>query len=125
MSLRVLIVEDEQIVAADIETKLVRMGHRVVGIAASGREAISLAEEGKPEIVLMDIQLQGEMKGTEAARRIRERTGAQIIFITAFSGVFLRDPQQMQPPGICLSKPFSEGQLKTTLDVVAKSLRTQ
>ena len=124
MSLRVLIVEDEQIVAADIETKLLRMGHRVIGIAASGEEAIRLAEEGKPEIVLMDIQLEGEMEGTEAARRIRESTGAQIIFVTAFSGVFLRDPKQMEAPGICLTKPFSDAQVKTALDVVAKSLRT-
>ena len=65
-----LIVEDEQIVAADLESKLTPMGYSVVGTAASGEEAIRLAGEEKPEIVVMDIQLQGAMKGTEAAEQI-------------------------------------------------------
>src|SRR5512139_2305234 len=115
MGLRVLIVEDEQIVAADLELKLARLGYDVAGVAASGEEALDLAEQVRPDVVLMDIQLQGPMLGTEAAKVIQRRTGAPIIFLTAYPGVFLRDPGKMEPPGICVSKPFSTHQLKNAL----------
>ena len=118
MSRRVLIVEDEQIVAADLEAKLTRMGYQVVGTAASGAEALRLADEVRPDVVLMDIQLQGAMSGTEAARIIQRSTGSAIVFVTAYAGVFVRDPEQMPPPGICVSKPFSVHQLKAALDSI-------
>ena len=120
MNLRVLIVEDEQIVAADLEGKLKRIGHQVVGVAASGEEAIPVAEELRPELVLMDVRLQGPMDGTEAARRIQRLTGAPVVFITAFAEIFLRDPALMHPPGLCLSKPFSLHQLRAVLDAAAE-----
>lgn len=123
MSQRVLIVEDEVIVADDLNWNLTQLGYEVVGIVGSGDEAVSLADEWRPEIVLMDIQLQGAMSGTEAAQLIHERTGAAIIFVTAFAAVFVRDPGQMQPPGICLSKPFSTVQLKAALNAIVKQAR--
>jgi CheY-like chemotaxis protein len=115
LSLRVLIVEDEQIIAADLEGKLEKMGHQVVGTAISGEEAIALADQMWPQLVMMDIQLRGEIDGTEAARTIQARTGAEIIFITAFPGVFLKHPSGMPKPGICLIKPFSKQQLEAAL----------
>ncbi|MBC7925455.1 MAG: response regulator [Bryobacteraceae bacterium] len=118
VALRVLVVEDEQIVAADLEQKLIQIGHNVVGLAATSAEAIRSAEQFRPDLVLMDIHLEGEMSGTVAARSIRETTGAQIIFVTAYAGVFLRDPEQMLPPGICLSKPFSLFQLQAILETL-------
>lgn len=118
MSQRVLIVEDEFIVADDLQWKLMQIGCEVVGIAASGDEALSLADQHRPEIVLMDIQLQGQMNGIEAAQLIQRKTGAAIIFVTAYAAVFVRDPGRMQPPGICLSKPFSTVQLKAALQSV-------
>jgi CheY-like chemotaxis protein len=63
------------------------------------------------------------MSGIDAARKIQRNTAAQIIFITAYAGVFLRDPTQMQPPGMCVSKPFSQYELQAALDaVVGKSV---
>ena len=121
MPARILIVEDEQIIAADLRNKLVGMGHEIVGMAIAGAEAISIAEQVRPDLVLMDVQLEGAMSGTEAARTIQERTGAQIIFITAFPGVFLRDPAQMTEPGICLGKPFSRVQLEAALAAASSS----
>ncbi len=118
MSLRILIVEDEQIVAADLEGKLKKIGHQVIGTASSGEEAISAAEQLRPEVVFMDVRLQGAMDGTEAARRVQRLTGAPIIFITAFAEIFLRDPTLMNPPGLCLTKPFSLPQLEAVLDTV-------
>src|SRR5438270_1946765 len=95
----VLIVEDEQIVAADLEVKLAQLGYEVIGTAASGAEAIDLAELRRPDLVLMDVRLQGMMTGVEAADRIQRVTGAPVIFVTAYAGVFVRNPEQMQPPG--------------------------
>jgi CheY-like chemotaxis protein len=115
MSARILIVEDEQIIAADLRNKLKRIGHQVVGMAIAGEEAISMAEQLQPDIVLMDVQLEGAMSGTDAARTIQERTRSQIIFITAFPGVFLRDPAQFSEPRICIAKPFSRVQLEAAL----------
>ncbi len=120
MSRRVLIVEDEQIVAADLESKLTRMGYSVVGTAASGEEAIRLAGEEKPEIVVMDIQLQGAMKGTEAAEQIQRDLGAKILLVTAFAGVFARDPKFRRLPWKCISKPFSAVELRSALDEMAR-----
>jgi CheY-like chemotaxis protein len=119
MGRRVLIVEDEQIVAADMAAKLARIGYEVVGTASSGEEALGLAHDSRPDVVLMDVQLQGAMDGIEAAKRIQRNTGVPIIFVTAFAGVFVRNPQQMQAPGICLTKPFSIHQLETALRSVS------
>jgi two-component system, response regulator PdtaR len=122
MPARILIVEDEQIIAADLRNKLRQLGHDVVGMAIAGEEAIAAAEEVRPDLVLMDVQLEGEMSGTEAARLIQERTGAQVIFVTAFPGVFLRDPAQMTEPGICLGKPFSRVQLEAAVGAAFKDV---
>lgn len=119
MSRRVLIVEDEIIVADDLEWQLSKIGYEVTGVAASGEEALAAVDQQRPDIVLMDIQLQGRMNGIEAAKLIQSRIGAAIVFVTAFPAVFLRDPEQMRPPGVCLSKPFSMVQLRATLDSIA------
>lgn len=124
MRRRVLIVEDELIVADDLEWKLSQIGYEVVGMATSGDEALTLAIQKRPEIVLMDIQLQGTLSGIETAQLIQQRTGAAIIFITAFAAVFLRDPSKMQAPGICLSKPFSIFQLQAALEAIKTSAGT-
>ena len=115
MSSRILIVEDEQIIAADLEDKLVRMGHEVVGMAIAGDEAVGMADQVKPDLVLMDIQIEGRMSGTEAAQKIRERTGASIVYVTAFPSVFLRETAEKPDPGICLGKPFSRVQLEAAV----------
>lgn len=70
---RVLIAEDEQVVALDIESGLDELGYQVVGIASSGPEAIELTEETCPDLVLMDIQLEGSTDGIAAAEEIRRR----------------------------------------------------
>jgi CheY-like chemotaxis protein len=115
---RVLIVEDEQIVVEDLRLRLTAMGHDVVGTAGSGEDAIRLAEEVRPDLVLMDIKLQGPMEGTEAGLRIQRATGAPVVFLTAYPGVFVRQPGKMVPPGLCLTKPFSNTDLKAVIDAV-------
>ena len=124
MSARILIVEDEHIVAADLEMKLTYMGYQVVGSAITGEEAIRLAERHRPDVVLMDIHLDGPMNGTEAAAIIRVRNRIPIIFITAFAGMLPSEKQVEAPSEICLGKPFSATELKEKLEALLQRQRT-
>jgi DNA-binding response OmpR family regulator len=119
MQARILIVEDDQIIAADLRLKLERLGHAVIGIASSGEEAIAMAKQSKVELVLMDIRLETAMSGTEAARAIQESTDASIIFVTAFSGASFPDETLSQR--ICLKKPFSRVQLEAAVETALRT----
>ena len=81
--LKILLVEDEILIAEDARIRLEGMGHQVIGIAASGRDAVQQAIESQPDLILMDVRLQGAMNGVEAARRIRSEADIPIIYITA------------------------------------------
>lgn len=83
--MKVLIVEDEVIIALSLRKDLQRDGHDVCGIVGSGEEAIRVAGEERPELILMDINLDGAMNGLEAAGRIREFLRCQIIYLTGYS----------------------------------------
>ncbi|MFZ1128214.1 response regulator [Methanoregula sp.] len=82
---RILLVEDEGLVAMVLEETLKRIGYSVVGIAMSGEEAIAMSGELYPDVILMDIHLQGETDGVEAAKKIKGLYGTPIIFLTAYS----------------------------------------
>lgn len=81
----ILIVEDERLVAEDLRDSLAHVGYTVVGIVASGEEAIERAAEVTPDLILMDINLGGEMDGVTAAREIRRKQGTPVVYLTAFS----------------------------------------
>ncbi|WP_207460507.1 response regulator [Azospirillum sp. SYSU D00513] len=114
---RILIVEDDRIVARDIQQQLQRMGHSVAGMAANGEDAIRLAGSSRPDLVLMDIRLEGEMDGIEAARRIRATHHIPIIFLTAYANDdMVRRASQTEPFGYLL-KPFEEPQMRTVIQM--------
>ncbi len=117
MCARILIVEDEQLVAADLEAKLTRLGYYVVGLAASGADAIRLASSSHPELVLMDVRLQGGMDGIETAKRLKDVTPAPVIFVTAYAQVSGPDGGRLLG-GVTLSKPFSREQLHAAVRTV-------
>ena len=121
---RILIVEDEKILAADLEKKLRGLGYRVDSIATSGEEAIRLAQERQPSLVLMDVRLSGAMDGVQAARQIQENRRIPIIYLTAYSDLFLRDPSSMQAPGLCIAKPFLISDLQNVIEIALKSDET-
>ncbi len=81
----ILVVEDERIVAADIKMSVQRLEYDVCGIAFSGKEAIKKAKEMNPDLVLMDIVLEGKMDGIEAASAIRSRFGIPVVYLTAYA----------------------------------------
>lgn len=124
MPSRVLIVEDEQIVAADLEWQLTREGYEVVGTTASGEEAIAMAESRQPDVVLMDVRLQGPIDGAQAADEIWAAGKIPIIFISAFAiSAFAQTLERQgrgEIPGAYLSKPFSSAELMDALSMVLK-----
>ncbi len=116
-ALSILVVEDERVVALDLRMSLESLGHRVVALAANGADAIRLAAQHRPDLVLMDIHLEGAMRGTEAARQIREAQRTPVIFLTAFaSDDTLTEAIQAVPYGYLL-KPFELRELQATMAV--------
>lgn len=81
----VLIVEDEGVVALSIQTALTKMGYKVVGIAVTGAEALSLATEHKPDVILMDIHIKGTMDGIQTTEKLNELSDIPVIFLTAYA----------------------------------------
>ena len=126
-----MIVEDEKIIALDLQRRLERFGYSVIGMASDGAEAIALARERSPDIILMDIMLAGSMDGIEAAKQIRAQLAIPVIFLTAYTDEkTLERAKEVEPFGYIL-KPFKERELYTTIDIalyknsIDKKLRKQ
>jgi PAS domain S-box-containing protein len=117
MSSTVLVVEDEALVADDIQRTLTRLGYHVPHTAGTAAEALALTASLKPQLVLMDIHLDGEMDGIEAAELVRVRHGVPVVFLTAYSDdATLERAKHSQPFGYLL-KPFNERELRTAIEV--------
>ena len=112
---QILVVEDEAIVARDIRLQLARLGYEAVGHAARGAEAIALATALRPQLVLMDIQLAGEMDGIAAAQTLRTELGIPVVFLTAFAADETLERAKLTEPYGYILKPFSERDLRTVL----------
>ncbi len=114
-SLRVLIVEDEFFISLHTKEMLQALGHTVVGVAVSANQAVQFAEREKPDVVLMDIRLNGDRDGIEAAEEIYSRLGIQSIFVSANSDPRTRErAAALQPLGF-LQKPLSAERLEAEL----------
>ncbi len=115
--IRILVVEDEAIVARDICLQLTELGHDPVADTPLAEEAIELAGKLRPDLILMDINLAGKMDGITAAKAIRERFELPVIFVTAFSGLeILKRAKEAGPYGY-LIKPFAEQDLRTAIEM--------
>jgi PAS domain S-box-containing protein len=114
---RILIVEDEGIIAKDIQSTLNRLGYSVIGIASSGEEAIKKAMEIHPDIVLMDIVLEGAMDGVEAAGYIHDHFDIPVVYLTAYSDDTTLQRAKITEPFGYILKPFHEKELYTTIEM--------
>jgi PAS domain S-box-containing protein len=124
-SVQILVVEDEVLVARDIARMLGKLGYLVPATTVSGEEAVRLAIEHHPQLVLMDIRLRGEMDGVEAARQIRAALGIPIIFLTAHSDEkTLHDAKAVSPAGYLL-KPIDHHQLRISVDMALHVYETE
>ena len=109
----VLVVEDESIVSKDIQHSLKKLGYTVAGAAATGENAVALAIETQPDIILMDIMLKGEMNGIEAADKIRQETNIPVIFLTAYADESTLDKAKVTQPYGYIIKPYKEIDIHT------------
>jgi PAS domain S-box-containing protein len=116
----ILIVEDESIVAKDIQRTLSRLGYRITGVASSGEDAVRKATERRPDLIIMDIRLRGKVDGVEAASAIREHVGAPVIFLTAHSDAQTLQRATLTEPFGYVVKPFKEAELRGAIEVALR-----
>lgn len=121
VGLRILVVEDESLIAEEISERLRRLGANVIDIVDTGAEAIEIATRERPDLVLMDIRLKGEMTGIEAAATISEIVHIPIVYLTAHSDWETVQQAKHTNPFGYLSKPFKETDLISVIE--AASLR--
>jgi PAS domain S-box-containing protein len=114
---KILIIEDEAIIAMEVENQLQSLGYEVTSIVDTGEKAIKKAEDDKPDLILMDIRIKGEMDGIEAAEVIRNRFGIPVIFSTAYLDEERIDRAKITMPFGYVLKPIQERDLKVTLEM--------
>jgi DNA-binding LytR/AlgR family response regulator len=115
--MNILVVEDESIVAKDIQVCLKRLGYEVVGLESTGEEAVKKAAEVLPDLVMMDIMLKGEMSGIEAADLIRKNQDIPVIFLTAYTDRNTVDKAKETEPYGYIIKPFKEIDIQTAIEI--------
>ncbi len=114
---KILIVEDESIVAKDIQNSLKKIGYQISGVVNSGDKAIREVEENRPSIILMDIMIKGSMTGIETAKQIKERFSIPVIFLTAYADDNTLNKAKVTEPYGYIIKPFREKELQTTIEM--------
>ncbi len=116
-SFRILVVEDESIVAMDIKHRLESMGYIVPAITSSGEEAVKKAAETNPDLVLMDIVLKGEMDGIDAAQQIKDTLDIPVVYLTAYSDERTLKRAKITGPFGYIIKPFEDRELHSAIEV--------
>ncbi|MDV6235983.1 histidine kinase dimerization/phosphoacceptor domain -containing protein [Leptospira ellisii] len=114
---KILVVEDEIIVAVNLGQKLKKLGYELVGITSSGEEAIQKAEENHPDLVLMDINIEGSLDGIETAEVLRNRFHTPVIYLTAYADENTLDRAKKTQPLGYIVKPFESDQLRSSIEV--------
>ncbi len=115
---KILIVEDERIVAVDIKSSLELFDYDVLGIISTGEEVLAFVENNKPDLILMDIGLKGDMDGIETTIKINEKYQIPVIFLTAFEDEKTFQRAQKTIFSDYLIKPFEDEQLNNTIGKV-------
>ena len=114
---KVLIVEDEKVVALDLKRRLSKLGYSVIGTASNADKVIELLKESLPDVILMDIHIQGDKDGIELAEIINANYSLPIIYLTAYSEEATLDRARSTRPYGYLLKPFSERELHVAIQV--------
>ncbi len=118
---KILVVEDEQIVAMDIQFTLETLGYKVCGIVSSGEESIEKAFHTNPDLILMDIKLKGKMDGISAARQIQAQAKIPVIYLTAFGDENTIRELTLTKPYAYINKPFVEHELQIKIEKILKN----
>jgi DNA-binding LytR/AlgR family response regulator len=121
MAASILIVEDEPIIAADLEDRLLELGYRVLASVDRGEDALRQVAEGMPDLILMDVQLAGQLDGVQTALKIREIASIPLIFLTSNSDEGTYRRARAARPSAFLSKPFRGRDLAHAIDLALDS----
>lgn len=113
----ILVVEDESIVAKDIQQSLKKLGYEVLGVCATGEDAMEKAEQTKPSLILMDIMLKGDVSGIEAADYVRQKLNIPVVFLTAYADSSTLSKAKITEPYGYIIKPFKEIDLQTNIEI--------
>jgi signal transduction histidine kinase/HPt (histidine-containing phosphotransfer) domain-containing protein len=122
---KVMIVEDEAIIALDIQSHLTRVGFEVTGVARSAAEAFQLIEQKQPDIVLMDIRIEGDLDGVQAAGIIRSRYGLPVIYLTAHADEATLERAEATEPFGYIVKPLQHFKVKAVIAMALRRHRTE
>jgi DNA-binding response OmpR family regulator len=114
---RVLIVEDETLIAEELRERLSRFGYSVIAAVDTADEGIAIAIRERPDLVLMDIRLRGEKDGVQAAQEIRQQMDVPIVYVTAYSDRLTVERVRQTEHDAYLLKPFHRRELKSTIEV--------
>lgn len=115
--IKILIVEDERIVAIDLKRRLSKLGYQVTGMAANGQKALALIDQELPNVVLMDIHIQGDIDGVEVATMLQKTHSIPVIYLTAYSEEKTLTRARATKPYGYLLKPFSDRELHIIIQV--------
>lgn len=115
--IRILVVEDESLVAKDIQNMLKSLGYEVIDVVSTGEEAVQLAEAMSPDLVLLDIVLKGEIDGIMAAETIWDKLGIPVVYLTAYADETTLQRAKVTEPFGYILKPFDERELQTTIEM--------
>ena len=113
----IMVVEDESIVAKDIQQSLKKLGYNVVDVCSTAEAAIVSAKDKKPDLILMDIMLKGEKSGIDAAEEIKSLISVPIVFLTAYADESTLNKAKITEPYGYIIKPFKEIELHTTIEM--------
>jgi len=123
--LRVLIVEDESLVALDLEERLIKLGYAVCGVVDTGDEALKSVLKGKVDLILMDIHIRGETDGIETAAILRETADVPVVFLTAHADEATLERAGLTEPFGYVLKPFDERELRATIQMAHYRYRAE
>src|SRR5688572_4401634 len=113
----ILVVEDERIVAKDLQQTLIALGYDAFAIASSAEQALARATERCPDLVLMDIRIQGKRDGVETAALLRERFSVPVVYLTAHADDTTMERARQTEPHAYLLKPVKSAELRSAIEV--------
>lgn len=122
---KIMMVEDDMIIAADISMQLTKLGYEVTGINTQGEDALKMLEGNRPDIILMDIVLSGKMNGIETAQVILEKFQIPVIFLTSNSDDATFQKAIKAKPYAFISKPFQKADLERTIKLALQRIAVE
>lgn len=121
-TVNILIVEDDAIIAMDMEQVLSRKGYKVIGILDKGEKVLPFVVENLPDIILMDINIKGNINGVDVAKKLLDDLDMRVIYVTAYSDLNMREKASLTSPIGYLIKPVRESELVEMIEYAMEKL---